>query len=122
MNNEQLELISEAHNNYVSYWGNPINPINYKLYGATTNAQCFHPEDRLFTEEEFINKCKTYNEFSKMWKLKIEERGLRYEERIDLYIKKFDAIDGTNFKKYEHTIPSKLITITYNNKTIESYE
>ncbi len=59
-------------------------------------------------EEEFINKCKTDTEFSEKWRLKIEERELNDDE-----------LNIANLFKQTST---KLITITYNNKTIESYE
>ena len=38
---------------YVEHWGDPIDPINYKLYSTETNMPCFHPDNRLFTKEEF---------------------------------------------------------------------
>jgi hypothetical protein len=78
-------------------------------------------------KEEFINKCKTDPKFSEKWGLKIEERELSLDERVDLMRKR--TIDGTvdydNRHHYfldTHNIPTKLITITYNNETIESYE
>jgi hypothetical protein len=95
------------------------------------------------TKDEFINKCKTDPEFSEKWGLKIEERELSWEERRDLLTP--EQYDGTALNKYGHkdcdfgdispftdkvihywmnlhNIPTKLITITYNDKTIESYE
>jgi hypothetical protein len=98
------------------------------------------------TQEEFINKCKTDPEFSEKWGLKIEERELSLEERLlladkinkeirqDLYTYAFNnpiytgGIDQRPDDVERHhllsdlNIPTKLITITYNNKTIESYE
>ena len=80
----------------------------------------------LLTIEEFINKIKTDGDFSKEWGLKIEERELSLEERTK-YKKKRDGIVRT-FASYTHqmldgsNIPTKLITITYKNETIESYE
>lgn len=38
---------------YVEHWGDPIDPINYKLYSIETNMPYFHPDNRLFTKEEF---------------------------------------------------------------------
>jgi len=38
---------------YVEHWGDPIDPINYKLYSMETDMPCFHPDNRLFTKEEF---------------------------------------------------------------------
>ena len=55
---------------YVEHWGDPIDPINYKLYSIETDMPCFHPDNRLFTKEEFINKIKTDDEFAKTWKSK----------------------------------------------------
>jgi hypothetical protein len=80
------------------------------------------------TQEEFINKCKTDNEFSERWGLKIEERELSRDERIDLYCKEYtggvkgkyeppfdDFIDS---KLTTRNIPTKLITITYNDRKL----
>jgi hypothetical protein len=80
----------------------------------------------LLSKEEFINKCKTDSEFSQRWGLKIEERELSLEERTE-YKKKRDGISRT-FASYTHqmldgsNIPTKLITITYKDTIIESYE
>jgi hypothetical protein len=78
------------------------------------------------TQEEFINKCKTDTEFSERWGLKIEERELSLEERQNLYFKlnpEFRLVHEDMDKHMDkHNIPTKLITITYNDKTIESYE
>ena len=80
------------------------------------------------TIQEFINKCKTDTEFSEKWGLKIEERELSFEERLKLanvenpntdnkmvFLDYISALDNRN-------IPTKLITIKYNDKKIESYE
>jgi thymidylate synthase len=53
----------DAYKRYVTYWGNPIDPINYELYGRLD----FHSDKRLFTKEEFIDKIKTNDEFAKTW-------------------------------------------------------
>jgi hypothetical protein len=86
----------------------------------------------ILTRGEFINKCKTDTEFSEKWGLKIEERELSRDERIDLYAKEYtpgirnkyekpfdDFIDA---KLETRNIPTKLITITYNDNKLESYE
>ena len=97
-----------------------------------------------YTQEEFINNCKTNPEFSEKWGLKIEERELSFEERWDLsekygYRKKVgempsetETFNGVNEREEfnsmmnDHVmgtnLPTKLITLTYNNETIESYE
>ena len=70
------------------------------------------------TQEEFIDKCKTNSEFSEEWGLKIEERELSMSEK-ELWYKNNNI--NPNEPWYPN-FPTKLITITYNNKTIESYE
>ena len=91
---------------------------------------------RNFTQEEFINKCKTDSEFSEKWVLKIEERVLSLEERLELWYQKNKSETGKRgiweidyIEKYEghkklnsYNIPTKLITITYKGTIIESYE
>ena len=83
------------------------------------------------TQEEFINKCKTDSEFSEKWGLRIEERKLSNEEiAFEANNRGFNLkgmtisgkllIDPKEVK--EKNLPTKLITITYNDKTIESYE
>jgi hypothetical protein len=71
---------------------------------------CYIEEDckKILTQEEFINKCKTDPEFSEKWGLKIGERELNDDE-LNIF----------NLLKQTFT---KLITITYNDKTIECYE
>jgi hypothetical protein len=89
----------------------------------------------ILTRGEFINKCKTDPEFSERWGLKIEERELYIEERAKLlsirigHEIKETSLHGEGQFETEVTqdanafnISTKLITITYNNETIESYE
>ena len=123
-----------------------------EAYEKYQTEMMFHPEDnwleeldgmdmstgeikkvyRQYALKEFINRIKTDSDFSETWRLKIEERDLTREERIDLYVKEYtpgmrnkyeppfdDFIDA---KLIVRNIPTKLITITYNKKTIETYE
>jgi hypothetical protein len=109
MNNEQQELLNEAYENYC---------MSYK------DGHEFYEDEtvkRSYTKEEFINKCKTDPEFSERWGLKIEERELTWDERHELAETKYQ-IDDVDDVLDKEGIPTKLITITYNNKTIESYE
>ena len=86
----------------------------------------------ILTRGEFINKIKTNPEFSERWGLKIEERELSVIERIVIAENSTEIIPGfdSHFDTDEdvHKVldtwntPTKLITITYNDKTIESYE
>ena len=67
---DKLKVKEDEYKKYVEHWGDPIDPINYKLYSIETDMPCFHPDNRLFTKEEFINKIKTDDEFAKTWKSK----------------------------------------------------
>jgi len=89
----------------------------------------------LLNKEEFIHKCKTDKEFSEMWKLKIEERELSYNERNELYKQRVgEYVEDTDARWEMSTsktfvddlndmnIPTKLLTLTYQNEKIEVYE
>jgi hypothetical protein len=94
----------------------------YKNYSINNFGKTIH------TKEQFINRIKPNSEFSKKWGLKIEERELSFEERQErcpVWTKDSYGIDG----ELRSTItidwgktPTKIITLTYNNETIESYE
>jgi hypothetical protein len=84
-----------------------------------------------YSQEEFINKCKTDSEFSKKWGLKIEERELSLKERMNLCREKLNDTDDSEIllpsdieyrMNNEWNVPTRLITITYNNEKIEVYE
>ena len=122
MNNEKYnQIISEAYENY--------KVENQKL--ADVIGHGFHG-GRL-TQKEFINKIKTDDGFSKTWNLKIEERELSLEERrkemesigietviINMFFNK--TLDLPKQEMYEKKIPTKLITVTYKDETMEIYE
>ena len=111
MNKERYnQIINEAYENYYEYMR----------------------DDRQWEldKEEFINKCKTDPEFSEKWGLKIGERELSLEERhqlaLPIWKEKYgplaDMMVPTNVDNTPFKIPTKLITLTYNNETIESYD
>ena len=117
MNEEQQELLDEVYENY----GQKI--ISEDLWMLVAIGW---PSN----QEEFINKCKTDTEFSEKWGLKIEERELCKLERINVAIEKklthktAHLTKDFDYQKWcdEQNVPTKLITLTYNNETIESYE
>jgi hypothetical protein len=119
MNNEQQELLDEANNNYLNKCLDKKWMKENVFFDGSSNHH-------LYLKEEFINKCKTDTEFSEKWGLKIEELELNYEERIKLFKEKTNrSLTYTlNVRERldENGIPTKLITIKYNDKTIESYE
>jgi len=120
MNNEQQELLNDAFKRFLN---------------ETIKVEPLEAKERLInqllnnkeSQEEFINKCKTDPEFSERCGLNIEERELDRLERIYLGIDSGLKLNGitSNFEREgldELSIPTKAITITYNDKTIESYE
>ena len=136
MNNEQQQLIDEAYKNYVksffkgelkeNYEGGGYD-FDYYYYSImdVQNLLCW-PQDGPISQKEFINKIKTDKEFSERWGLKIDERELSLEERQDLYFKlnpEFRLMHESMIEHMiKHKIPTKLITITYNDKKLENYE
>jgi hypothetical protein len=139
MNNldkQYQDLLDEMYKKYAdSHWTPPSNPKSKLL-----SDQLFSVVPMEHSKESFINKIKTDDEFSKRWGLKIEERELSVKERL-FFVNKSDdeynkalsnkeqyVLIGLDFelaltnRMNEMNIPTKLITITYNDKTIESYE
>jgi hypothetical protein len=124
MNKEQQELLDGAYENYLK--GGHIKWLN-QMEVNTPDGKMNIPIP--YTQEEFINKCKTDTEFSERWGLKIEERELNLEERAKWLEdnKGYDLLVGNLDHDHirevvEEEAPTKLITVTYNNETIESYE
>jgi hypothetical protein len=82
------------------------------------------------SKELFLFEIKNNPEFSERWGLKIEERELSLEERykiaIPIWKEKYGLLANmmvpTNVDNTPYKIPTKLITIKYNDTTIESYE
>jgi hypothetical protein len=83
------------------------------------------------SKDEFINKCKNDQEFSEKWGLKIEERELSLEERMQIWNEHIKGLfimliwghDKTQEESLnEHNIPNKQITLTYQDEKIQFYE
>ena len=126
MNKERYnQIIDEAYKNFI-YRPDYKAKSAVDLMGSQAGQLVRCP-----TIDIFINKIKTNPEFSEKWGLKIEERELSLEERYDL----IEEDKHTQFVKWQsigtdrirevldsNKVPTKLITLTYNNETIESYE
>ena len=114
------QIIDEAYQNYLKN--------GQQQADRNKENQTFLP----LPKNWFINKCKTDPEFSETWGLKIEERELSVRERLKLVGCKDDVViesvinsRGEEFHKNKmdkQNIPTKLITLTYDNETIESYD
>jgi hypothetical protein len=117
MNKERYnQIIDEVYKNYLEKYKQD------KTYGIVyyTDPLQYRP----YTKVEFINKIKTNIKFSENWGLKIEERELDMFERwkiADLTPNMME-IDYCNKLCDEHNVPTKLITVTHNNETVEIYE
>jgi hypothetical protein len=120
MNKEHEDILNEVYDNYVK-----IVESNKELYLEREE----YTRD-ILTKDDFIKESKYNNEFSEKWGLKIEERELCLEERMGLCKEKWDYswnrtinLEDIEWRmNNEWNIPTKLITITYNNETLESYD
>ena len=113
------QIIDEV---YEQYW-NSVETSEYDGFGSTLIKL------PTLSQEQFINKCKTDNEFSEKWGLKIEERELSLEERHQISLNRIghdgiaDRDNITWHETYNKTgIPTKIITLTHNNETAITYE
>jgi len=128
MNKEKYnQIIDEVYENYRNKKGSYI----YEGPGGIPTIYTplyINGEPQLLTKEEFINKCKTDPEFSERWGLKIEERELSLEERKRIYEMEYTndiEVENNHWlesKLKTRNIPTKQITLIYNNEIIESYE
>jgi hypothetical protein len=113
MNKEQQELLDDAYNRYRA-------TIIKEFYEDTKELRKWATVEGPggHTKEEFIDKCKTDTEFSETWGLKIEERELTWDESNEYY----NNHQSLKVPYLGLKVPTRLITITYNEKTIESYK
>ena len=105
MNKEQQELLDEVYKNYEksiiqSHKENGLEGFEY------------------LNKESFIERIGTDAEFSERWGLQIEERELTWDESNEYY----NNHQSLKVPYLGLKVPTKLITITYNEKTIESYK
>ena len=135
MSKEQQQIIDETYENYCKKSESQFIP-NFEDGTMTIISPASHYN--FLSQEKFINKCKTDTEFSEKWGLTIKERELSLEERKNIWLLKNSDKPhllyhpGMVEKSHplttpqnwfdEQNIPTKLITVTYNDKTIESYE
>ena len=126
MNKERYnQIIDEAYKNFI-YRPDYKAKSAVDLMGSQAGQLVRCP-----TIDIFINKIKTNPEFSEKWGIKIEERELNVDERKDIWNKDNFGQDMSwhnmvesdiTILLNEDNIPTKLITLTYNNEKIESYE
>jgi hypothetical protein len=139
LNNQSTDLIGDAYKNYFNITNNiqEENPIDDFIL-KTIRGEMIKIEDEngledyiILSQEEFINKIKTDDEFAKKWGLTIEERELslvemirmaKYENEEEIIKTRKENINQISERLLKDNVPTKSISLTYNNKTIENYE
>jgi deoxyadenosine/deoxycytidine kinase len=105
------QIINEAYENYC------------KSFDTQSEIESHSFDTDPMTKIMFVEKIKNLDWFSETWGLKIEERELSLEERFELFKKQNNGSHPEDIEIMDdYDIPTKLITLTYNNETIESYE
>ena len=118
------QIIDEAYENYKSTTlESDMKKSAWELTVHSMSGKKF-----IISQEDFIRKIKTDNEFSEKWGIQIEERELSLEERKTIYENEYtESMEvpnnhWLNSKLTTRNIPTKIVTLTHNNETIESYE
>jgi hypothetical protein len=124
MNNEQQELLDLTYKDYVESY-NKGNAAGIRLDDGT---------ERVANIDEFIRRIRQDIPFAQKFGLKFEKRELSLEERFNIRYPggKFSVFQENYPNTHKRNdpnglldafdIPTKLITITYNDTKLESYE
>lgn len=125
MNKEQQELLDEVYHNYSKEYEKD-NSVGLTLLVQRIDGKTMYTKP---DKEMFISLCEYDKHFSEKWGLNIEERELSHQERSDLKNSPpYEYGKPANGKLIDerllnsNNVPTKLITLTYNNEIIESYE
>lgn len=122
MNNldkQYIDILSDAYKNYCK-WFESQPEVERVYYGAI-----------LPTIEEFINEIKTDDKFATKFGIQVYTRELslvemiklaKYENEEELIKTRKHNIDVISERLLKDNIPTKTISLTYNNQTIEIYE
>ena len=125
--NQIIELAWKKYANSHYIPGNPN--------GKLLSEQLVGLRPMIHNRETFRKEIIKNPSFASQWGLKIEERELSWKERVEIARKtlsKEEFFEYGNLSPFttpiitywlnQNNIPTKLITVTYNNETIESYE
>lgn len=127
MNNERYnQIIGDAYKSYQKEINRRLENWIDIQEGDIYEGTSLDDSGRIWTQEEFINKCKTEPDFSEKWGIQIEERELTTVRERKKYDKYFDVLIGEYLEHHEKLdkrgVPRKITTITYNNETVINYE
>ena len=129
MSNEKYnQIIDEAYKNFKN---------SFPMKKSNPPKDYINSKGQLLAKDQFIDKCKIDNEFSEKWGLRIEERELSLEERVDYFNSKMIKegirtqigtvdVDESYWRKAleetNHNIPTREIAVTYEDEKLEIYE
>jgi hypothetical protein len=117
MSKEQQALLGEAYEGYVESYNK----------GNASGIQLDNGTKRVANIDEFIRRIRQDIPFAEKFGLKFEKRELSLEERTAIfhngeYSKHDNLIKFKDIGELNKAVPTKLITITYNDTKLESYE
>lgn len=118
-NKKYNQIIDEVYCKYAdSHWTPPSNPK-----GKLLSDQLVSVIPMEHSKKSFVNEIKTNSKFSEQWGLKIEERKLTFKDKFK-YIRQLTTPTISNIEQIRIalSIPTKIITVTYNNEKTEIYE
>jgi hypothetical protein len=146
MTKEQQQIIDEAYEKYIFSCREQFEKFREENFDALINYREDTKEGFIKSIKENKHHSTGEKNFSEKWGLKIEERELSDAERLWLCSQKhnirFSNVDGPTWYNPDNpdrnklkwmtesqkslcdynNIPTKLITITYNDTKLESYE
>ena len=122
MNNidkQSIDLIGDAYKNFEKQFGVVKEDIESFILKRKMIEESLFPD-----KNEFIRLIKTSNDFAKKWGVEVEVRELSLEERATIWNNTHNPVGNiyTHNQYDENDIPARAISLTYNDKTIESYE
>jgi hypothetical protein len=122
------QIIDEVYESYLK--GGDIKWLKQVEVSSTPLVNMVIPVP--YSKNEFIDKCKTDQEFSEKWGLKVEEQMLSEERRYNIWFNNNYETGMERFfnpeqlpdydNPYYTSTPTKEITITYNGEKISFYE
>jgi hypothetical protein len=121
MNNERYnQIIDEAYENYSKEYEKD-NSVGLTMLVKRVDGKSMHRKPNI---EMFVTMCTYDSHFSERWGLKIEERELSLEERSKVWNETHNPVGNiyTHNQYNDNNIPTKLITVTYQENKIEVYE
>jgi len=127
MSDDEISIFISGFRHGVSLTNGSHNSIFNHAY---SNYKLSCGDEDVLSHDEFLSKLMADKTFAENFDVIVKERILSYSERYKLWFgnnyetgMEYDESNTPEFdNEYYEPTPTKLITITYNDKTIESYE